>query len=96
MVDATHQLTMTLNEQPSPLFENEPLKNPAHRGTVEIDMPLGRMTWQFRTMADGPGVPVSPVVAVPVVRSNGVGLTADPRSREDRRVDPGRDGRVIG
>jgi hypothetical protein len=37
-----------------------------YRATLEIELPLGRLTWQFSTKADGQVVSVSPVVAVPV------------------------------
>jgi hypothetical protein len=41
-------------------------KTVGHRVTLEIDVPLGDVTWQFSTKADGQGVFVSLVVAVPV------------------------------
>ena len=41
-------------------------KTVGYRVTLEIDVPLGDVTWQFSTKADGQSVSVSPVVAVPV------------------------------
>ena len=41
-------------------------KTVGYRVTLEIDVPLVDVTWQFCTKADGQSVSVRPVVAVPV------------------------------
>jgi hypothetical protein len=41
-------------------------KTVGYRVTLEIDVPLGDVTWQFSTKADGQDGSVSPAVAVPV------------------------------
>jgi hypothetical protein len=41
-------------------------KTVGYRVTLEIDVPLGDVTWQFCTKADGQSVSVRPLVAVPV------------------------------